>query len=287
LSPLTKLFVVLLVVLSLLMTASVVVFVNRVEDYKATADTMKAQVDQANREAQQQVNDAAAQRAQADSNAKAAESRLLAMNQTMIQAQQQLADKSAQVAEQARQLALQSLDVNRLTEALRASEAQKVQLNQSATALRTENDRLIRQATELNAALSDKTNQLDVTERDRRYLAEQLTEAQNTSARATAQLKDLGVRAGETSSGLKGGAPAINAVVKDVAPVNGVRYATISVGTAADVQKGMQFNVIDTNSGTFLGILTVDNVEQNEAAGPLKGPHVDQIKQGNQARTQL
>ena len=59
------------------------------------------------------------------------------------------------------------------------------------------------------------------------------------------------------------------------------------VGSAADVQKGMQFNIVDRQNGTFLGILTVDNVEQNEAAGPLKGPHVDQIKQGNEARTQL
>lgn len=286
-SPLTKLFVVLLVVLSLLMTASVVVFVNRVEDYKKTADTRQEELAAAKREAEQQMNEANAQRAQAERNENAATARLAAMNETKNQAQQQLADKSAQLAESARQLALQSLDVNRLTEALRASEAQKVQLNQAVASLRTENDRLLRQATELNTALSDKTNQLEVTERERRYAAEQLAEAQNASARANAQLKDLGVRPGETSSGLKAGAPAINGVVKDVAPVNGVPYATLNVGTAADVQKGMQFNIIDRQSGTFLGILTIDTVEQNEAAGPLKGPHIDQIKQGNEARTQL
>jgi hypothetical protein len=287
LSPLTKLFVVLLVVLSLLMTASVVVFVNRVEDYRATATTRQEELAAAKREAEQQMNEVNAQRAQAERNENAATARLAAMNQTLLQAQQQLADKSAQVAEQARQLALQSLDVNRLTEALRASEAEKNQLTQVATSLRTENDRLLKQSTELNAALSDKTNQLEVTERERRYAAEQLAEAQAASSRANAQLKDLGVRPGQTSSGLKGGAPAINAVVKDVAPINGVPYATISVGSAADVQKGMQFNIVDRQNGTFLGILTVDNVEQNEAAGPLKGPHVDQIKQGNEARTQL
>jgi hypothetical protein len=287
LSPLTKLFVVLLVVLSLLMTASVVVFVNRVEDYRATATTRQDELSAAKREAEQQMNEVNAQRNQAEGNARAATERLAAMNQTMLQAQQQLADKSAQVAEATRQLALQSLDVNRLTEALRASEAQKVQLDQSSTILRTENDRLLRQSTELNSALSDKTNQLEVTERERRYLAEQLTEAQNASARATAQLKDLGLKPGDTSAGLKGGAPAINAIIRDVAPVNGMPYATISVGAAANVQKGMQFNIIDRQSGTFLGILTVDSVEQNEAAGPLKGPHVDQVKQGNDAKTQL
>jgi hypothetical protein len=287
LSPLTKLFVVLLVVLSLLMTASVVVFVNRVEDYRATATTRQEELAAAKRESEQQMNEVNAQRAQAERNENAATARLAAMNQTLLQAQQQLADKSAQVAEQARQLALQSLDVNRLTEALRASEAEKNQLTQVATSLRTENDRLLKQSTELNAALSDKTNQLEVTERERRFAEEQLAEAQNSAQRANAQLKDLGVRQGETSSGLKAGAPAINAVVREVAPVNGMPYATISVGAAADVKKGMQFNVVDTQNGTFLGILTVDSVEQNEAAGPLKGPHVDQVKQGSVAKTQL
>jgi hypothetical protein len=287
LSPLTKLFVVLLVVLSLLMTASVVVFVNRVEDYRATSQTSKDELAAAQRRAEQQMNEVNAQRAQAERNEAAATARLAAMNQTLLQAQQQLADKSAQVAEAARSNALQSLDVNRLTEALRASESQKNQLVQQTTALRTENDRLLRQSTELNSALSDSTNRLEVTERERRYLAEQLTEAQQASNRSAAQLKDLGVREGETSSGLRGGAPAINAVVKDVAPINGVPYATISVGSAANVQRGMQFNVIDRDNGSFLGIITVDNVEQNEAAGPIKGPRVDQIKQGNEARTQL
>lgn len=286
-SPLTKLFVVLLVVLSLLMTSSVVVFVNRVEDYHASAQQAKEELAAAQRKAEQETQEVNAQRDQAERNDAAATARLDAMNQTMNQAQQQLADKSAQLAESARQLALQSLDVNRLTEALRASEAEKNQLTQATTSLRTENDRLLRQSTELNTALSDKTNQLEVTERERRYLAEQLTEAQNASNRATAQLKDLGVQPGDTSAGLKGGAPAINAVIKDVAPVNGMPYATISVGSAANVQKGMQFNIIDRSSGTFLGILTVENVQQNEAAGQLKGPHVDQIKQGNEARTQL
>ena len=50
-SPLTKLFVVLLVVLSLLMTASVVVFVNRVEDYRATSQTSKDELAAAQRRA--------------------------------------------------------------------------------------------------------------------------------------------------------------------------------------------------------------------------------------------
>jgi hypothetical protein len=126
-----------------------------------------------------------------------------------------------------------------------------------------------------------------VTEKERRYLAEQLTEAQNASQRATAQLKDLGVQPGQTTQGLKAGAPAINGVISGVQPINGVPFATINVGSAQSVSKGMEFNIIDRPTGTFLGILTVDSVEQNEAVGRLRGPHVDQIKQGNEVRTQL
>jgi hypothetical protein len=279
--------VVLLVVLSLLMTASVVVFVNRVEDFRGERDIANAKIADANRERDQAVSEAMAQRNQAVGDAATANGRLAAMNQVMLNTQQTMADKAAQLADAARQNALQSLDVNRLTEALRASEAQKTAFAQQVNGLRTENDRLLKQSTELNGALSDATNKLEVTERERRYLAEQLTEAQNASSRATAQLRDLGVQPGATSSGLKAGAPAINGVVNDVKPINGVPFATINVGTAQNVSKGMEFNIIDRPTGTFLGILTVDTVEQNEAAGRLRGPHVDQIKQGNEVRTQL
>ena len=65
-------------------------------------------------------------------------------------------------------------------------------------------------------------------------------------------------------------------------------FATISVGAADQVTKGMQFKVIDpTARDPFLGYLIVDRVEPNEAIGHLTGPHVNDVHEGAEVRTQL
>ena len=81
--------------------------------------------------------------------------------------------------------------------------------------------------------------------------------------------------------------PKINGVVTDVRTIAGRPYATISVGSVDSVVKGMQFNVIDRESGNFLGILTVDTVEPNESTGQLQGPRVADVHKGVEVRTQL
>jgi hypothetical protein len=48
----------------------------------------------------------------------------------------------------------------------------------------------------------------------------------------------------------------------------------------------MEFRVVDPRSGDFLGVLTVESVELNEATGRLEGPKVAQIRQGNEVKSQ-
>ena len=68
--------------------------------------------------------------------------------------------------------------------------------------------------------------------------------------------------------------------------ISNIPYATISVGTADRVAKGMTFTLIDSQ-GNFLGYLIVDTVDTNESAGRLTGPRVADVKPGTDARTQL
>ena len=49
----------------------------------------------------------------------------------------------------------------------------------------------------------------------------------------------------------------------------------------------MEFKVVDRATGNFLGTLTVDTVEPNEATGRLFGPSVAAIRPGVEVRTQL
>ena len=154
--------------------------------------------------------------------------------------------------------------------------------------LRGANDTLVKQASDLNGTVSDLTNKLDVTENQRRRLAEQLTQTQGENqrmgkviegARLTPQQQELAVN--------RSGLPAINGVIRDVRKIANIDYATISVGTADGVTRGMEFKVIDRQTGDFLGTVVVDSVEPNEAVGRLAGPKMSTIRPGVEVRTQL
>ena len=88
------------------------------------------------------------------------------------------------------------------------------------------------------------------------------------------------------AAGTRGGPP-IDGVIRATRAIAGVPYATISVGSNAGVQRGMEFKVVSHETGDFLGILTVDSVDTNEATGRLAGPKVANIRPGAEVKTQL
>jgi hypothetical protein len=76
----------------------------------------------------------------------------------------------------------------------------------------------------------------------------------------------------------------LKGVIKASRNINGTHYATISLGSEQNVQKGMKFKVIA--DGNFLAYLTVDSVDSEEAVGHLEGPGVAAVRKGTQVRTQ-
>jgi hypothetical protein len=290
LSPLTKIFVVLLVVLSIVSSAAFVTYVNTVEDARKAANLAQAQLALK----QQEVTNLTAAldnaKVAAADNFKTATAQIEQMKQSRDAASKLVADRDAQLAKSQAQLALQSADLSRLTEALKASENTKNRLEETLTTLRTNNDTLVRQSAEQSITITDLTNRLEVTERERRFLAEQFTEAQNQSQRLGKALKDMGgdvTAILELPTGLRGGAPPINGVIRATRQIAGIPYATISVGSADSVVRGMEFKVVDRETGRFLGLLRVDSVEPHESTGRLEGPAVAEIRPGVEVRTQL
>lgn len=288
-SPLTKLFVVLNVVLSLLLTAGTVVFVNQVEDFKHTNDVQKAQVNKlqaANSELETQV---AAAQTREQSTVSELNTQVEAAKQRVNEIQGGALQKDADLAQLKTQLAIQSADVTRMGEALKASEDTKAHLLQQVGDLRGSNDKLVAQNASLNQTVTDLTNKYEVVQRDLKFVSEQLTEAKTTADKQGAMLRDAGINQQQLASytAPATGAPAISGVVRAVRPIAGIPYATISVGSADQVAKGMQFKVVGGDNGQFLGVLTVDSVELNEATGRLQGPKVGDIKAGSQVKTQL
>lgn len=282
-SPITKAFVVLHVVLSMLLTAGVVVFVNRVDDYKKivaneqaisalakqTAATAQANETTAMTSLGQLQQQLAAQATAAKTDRDKAAGDLLAKNTELADAQKQLAIAMA--------ANLQS------SGALAAAQTAQNQLNTNVTELRATVDDLQKKKLELDQTVADLTNQRDILENQRRGLAERVSLIESDYNRVLAWGKQNGYKPGA----IVNDAPPINGVVREVRTIEQKKYATISVGSADAVVKDMKFRVIDRSNGDFLGFLTVESVEANEASGRLDGPGVGRVSRGSEVRTQI
>ncbi|HVT89599.1 MAG TPA: hypothetical protein VHD56_12155 [Tepidisphaeraceae bacterium] len=287
-SPLTKASVILLVVLSLLLTAGTVAFVNQVHNYKLDADNASRQLSAEKARSDKAQSDAEAAKAVAEETVRQRTQQLEQAKQQMNAFQAQIDSKDAELAKFRSQLDIQTVSVTTLSGALKGSEDTKSKLQEQVNELRGNSDKLVTQNAQLNQTVTDLTNRLDVTERERKLLAEQLTEAKNQVSRQTSMLREAGVSTAQfASAGTRLGAPAINGTIKDVRPIRGVLYAAISVGSTADVTKGMEFKVINHETGAFLGLFTVDSVDLNEATGRLTGPRVNEIAKGADVKTQF
>jgi chromosome segregation ATPase len=277
-----------LIVLSLLTTAAFIVYVNK-EDLTKTALTQsKAALDSERLKTEslgQQVSAIQAnltaneQKATAEANASSAENSRL---------QQEISKLNVDLAKASGTSASQQLDIARLTEALNASQTTSGKMGEEVTRLRTGNVTLVRQSSELNSTVSDLTNKLEMTEKERRKLAEQLTQTSADAQRMGQVIKGAGLSPQQQEVAVnRSGLPQINGVIREVRPIAGQQYATISVGSADGVTAGMEFKVLDRATQNFLGTLTIVSVEPNEATGRLVGPNVAAIRPGVEVRTQL
>jgi hypothetical protein len=290
LSTLTKIFIVLLVVLSLVLAAATVTFVTTIGNQRAAADAalqeQKNQTAAANRA--KEAADSA--RASAETARQADVQRIETLSQQTRQIAQVINDRDVKNAELQNRLAIAAADITRLTDSVKALQDQNSKQSDQIAQMNQARDQALTQAAQMSMSISELTNKLEVTERERRFLAEQLEQNRQDNTKLGAALRDLGqdpavVVAG--TPGKAGGAPKINGVVRDVRTIANVPYATISVGSADGVTKGMEFKIVDRNSGNFLGLLTVDTAEPNEAVGRITGPRVAEVHPGVEVRTQL
>jgi hypothetical protein len=288
LSPLTKLFVALLVVLSLILSAATIVFVNQTEDFKKTNQLLTDQMTAAKNQANSAAADRDAIKQNSEANIRQANAQVEAAAASLRTLQGDLASKNTDLARAKAQFELQGVSVTTLTATLKSSEDTRSHLQEQVNDLRSNSDKLVAQNAQLNQTVTDLTNRLDVTERERRLLAEQLTESKGQVERQSSMLRDAGVTSAQmaSSAGTGIGAPPINGVIRDVRPIQGILYGVISVGSAEAVSPGMEFKVV-SRDGTFLGVLKVDRVEQNESTGRLEGPRANEIRPGAEVKTQL
>jgi predicted nucleic acid-binding Zn-ribbon protein len=287
-SVLTKIFVVLLVVLSLLLSAATVTYVNTVDATRKQLDAAEARITNLNAEKGELAQTTSASLANYENKIAEASRREAALREQVTGIERMLASRDTELAQARLDVTLARADLNKLNSAVSAAVSMSGQLQQVVASLRSDNDRLRAENGDLNVSLTDRINTLDVTETQRRILAEQLTEARRRIDQLSGALSDRGVdpaRLAET--GLSAGAPAIAGVIRSTQVIAEIPYATISLGVEDGVKAGMEFKIVDASTSRFLGILTVVRTDSNESIGRLTGPEVKSVAAGAMVRTQL
>jgi hypothetical protein len=291
LSFLTKFFIVLHVVLTMLFVSAAVVFVNSVHVSQDANKRVEAERDAALRRASDAEVALQTERSEGQNIRLQASTEVGNVRRQLNAAQDDIRKRDAALATAQQNFASESARLQAATAALQTAQKTNEMLQQQLDQTRTASDKTQQQNTELLTANADLNSRLRTGLRQLQLTTEELEQARTDLA----NLRDRGGApgaAGGTESASAGAQPttpavAINGVVRDQKSINGVPYATVSVGSTDNVKPGMRFNVVDRQEGNFLGYVDIDRVEPNESTGRLTGPHVDQIKPGNEVRTQL
>ena len=286
-SFLTKLFVVLLVICSLMQTAAIVVYVNRSEDVGAVNKKLTKDVADARALANSVQNTNSQMLAAMTAAAQSATQREGELARKITDAERQIQDANAQSAQAQKESQIKDATIAGTADALNSAQEENKGLQSLTADLRTKTDDLLRQNGELNIRLTDLDNRNRVLARSDEFDRERISELET-------QVKTM-QQHGATPAGAGGAAAEaaptppgpINTTVSAVDIIGGKKWATIPVGSADYVQKGMKFNIVNLQTGEFLGFLTVERVEVNESIGQVEGAKIDKIDKGVEAKTQL
>lgn len=286
-SALTKTFVILHVVMSMLLSAGIIVFVNRVENFSTANKTLDTQRKVAESRANESVAELAAVRSNMQGVQQASLSQISRIQADLTARDKEILDLRTQVAEAQQQLASDKAALASANEALKVAQNNQGTLQGQLADIRTTHDKLMQQYTEANLSINDLTNRLSQTERQRRDLAEQVATLNDRLENAGANQ----ARAGAGEAGQAGARMAprqnVNGVIRDRRPIAGIPHATISLGTEDAINKGDRLIVVDRRTGDFLGYVDITSTDVQESVGRLSGPRIKDIKPDDEVRARL
>lgn len=286
-SALTKLFVILHVVLSMLLVAGLVVYVNQSDNYTTVNKDLSAKLTAAEAHAARADSENVALQSARQQVQLAASGRIQALQNDLTAARQEITGRDSKVAEATAQVATTAGALQSANQAIQLSQGTIDTLQKQLTDLRKTSDQLQDRNSGLDVALNDSNAKLQVTERQRRDLAEQLATAQEQLAdkRAGGQASAAPASGAMNRGGRQASEPIVG-VITNRRVISGVQYADINLGSSEGVSKNMQFYIVD-RQGNYLGKLTVANVQSSVSTGRLEGDRVNEVAAGNTVRTQL
>lgn len=287
-SALTKIFVVLLVILSIVMAAGVVVWVNRQQQFNValrSAQEKLAAADQKASSASQELSNSQHAWDLRESNYKDI---VKSKDQENAQLRQGTMDRDTRIAELNTNLAQQTAASQSANSALEVAQKTLDTTMAQFADLRKSDLDLQRQYAEATFRINDLLNKYETTNKQWQFAEEQVTQLQKDNLHLTQVLHQAGVSLANPRT--INGEPLVRlqGVIRSKSNVGGIPMATISLGSGDQVTKGMQFKLLDPSAkDPFLGYLIVDNVEPHESIGHLSGPRINEVRPGTEVRTQL
>jgi hypothetical protein len=290
-SALTKVFILLHVVMSMLLAAGLIVFVNRVDDFQVAARTNKAALARAESQASEANAALATMQSTMSNVSQTSQARIQQIQGELAQRDKDILDLRGQLAEAVASRASTEASLNSSNEALKVAQQNQGTLQGQLAQLRQTHDKLMQQFTDANLSLNDIQARLSQTDRQRRDLQEQVAALQEQIANAganSARTDAGGVREPGQAGGRLNPNVNVNGVVREKRVIAGVPYATISIGSADAVTRGMRLRVLGGRNGQeFLGYVDVTQVEPDEAIGRLSGPRVNEVTTNSQVVSNL
>jgi len=287
-SALTKIFVVLLVILSIVMAAGVVVWVNRQQQFNVALRSAQEKLAAAD----QKASSASRELENANSAQKLLEKTYSDMvkskDQEKAQLSQGLMDANTRIAELNTNLAQQTAASQSANSALEVAQKTLDTTMAQFADLRKSDLDLQRQYAEATFRINDLLNKYETTNKQWQFAEEQVTQLQKDNQHLTQVMHQAGVSLANPRTINGESLVRLQGVIRSKSNVGGIPMATISLGSGDQVTKGMQFKLLDPSAkDPFLGYLIVDNVEPHEAIGHLSGPRINEVRQGTEVRTQL
>jgi hypothetical protein len=289
-SALTKTFVLLHVVMSMLLAAGLIVFVNRVDNYQQTAQANKATLQLAEQRAAEANAELATVRASNANIAQTTQAAIKSAQDAINQRDAEIARLNTDLARAQSQLASAQAALTGSNDALKVAQQNQGTLQGQLASLRQTHDKLMQQFTEANLSINDISARLSQTERQRKDLAEQVADLNQQLQRGGGARTDAGGNGPQQAGGRFGVSPNVNVngVVREKRVIAGQPYATISIGSADAVQKGMTLKVLGGRNGQeFLGYVHVTEVEPDQAIGRLDGPRINEVTTNSQVVSNL
>lgn len=272
---LTKIFVVLVAVLSVALAAFTATYVKNNATVKGERDTLKGQVVQAQSaaEAAQQAKDRQEQK----------------HTQTIGELDTTINDQRGEIASLNSDIEGLKGEKVLLENRVASLEAQREQVSagteQQATIIATLRDELKdartkqlkaeRSVTELTDALQTKSTELDTAVENIRLLKENVADLQNQLEQSRSQVATVA----DTSPSeivVPSGTTLVKGLITAVKPVGEDLFVSVNVGSNDDVKPGMEFMIHDEN---YVGSLVISKVDLNSSAGRVT-LKVDEITAG-------